>query len=259
MASILLFIYRKEIPAYITATVGIISKWFPACSVPFFILYSLKNKRELRTVIPGAGISVAIIFLTFLPFVILDYQAFLKTYMFHIDRGAYITSMIYYLDVLSQYLVNIRPFASLSLVLLAIVEVSLLYWYFQYLDGNESTLCYVIFLSVFCFIVLNKVFASYYLIWITPFLALFFCNSLRQIVLFYLLQVITYLEIPVLMERVTQDYEFTGLSSITLSIDSFSFYSIKFFLYLLVLGVAVWNLWKMQGREADKRSAGNSD
>jgi hypothetical protein len=242
--SILLFLYGKEIPAYVSASVGTLTKWFPVFSFPYFILYTIKNKKETRSLKKGILISFVIIFLSVIPFILLDYQDFLRTYMFHFDRPAQTHSLVYFLDVISKSIINIEPFASLSIVFLVCGEVILIFWYYKYLNGNQLTLCYIVFLSVFLFVLLNKVFAAYYSIWVTPFLALFFINSYRQIVLFYLLQLVIYLEEPFLYPRVSP----LTYSLFENSLPSFEivFYSILFVIYFVVLYVIILDLRKTQ-------------
>lgn len=251
MFSVLLFVYGKEIPAYISASAGFLSKWFPVFCFPYYILYSLKNKRKIENLKKGLLISFIIIFLSIVPFIILNYHAFLKTYLFHFGREAYYPSLIYFLDVISTYFLNIGPFVNLSLVLLVCVESALIYWYYKHLDGTEVTLCYMILLSVFCFILLNKVFAPYYIVWILPFLALFFTNSYRQIILLYLVQLVFYIEEPILLERVTTNYSIVGNTVFTdsLTFHPFIFYLIKFAVLFIVLYVIVRNLRLTQDNE----------
>ncbi len=246
MFSILFFLYGKEVQAYISACVGALTKWFPVFCYPYYILYTIKNKRERGSMKKGIIISSIIIFLSFIPFIVLNYQAFLETYVVHFGRPAYPYSLIYYLDVISKYFINIEPFVNLSLVLLAVVEFVLIYWYYKYLDGKQSTLCYVIFLSVFLFILLNKVFVPYYIVWIVPFLAIFFINSHRQIFLFYLLQFIIYLEEPVLIDQIFFNYSFVKNS---LPTSQFVFFSIKFVIFFVVLYVIIQDLRKTQSIE----------
>ena len=255
MLSVLMFVYGKEIPAYISASIGFLSKWFPVFCFPVYILYTLKNKKETLALKKGLVISFIIIALSIIPFIILNYNSFLKTYLFHFGREAYNPSLIYYLDVISKHFFDIGPFVNISLILLIFAESFLIYWYYTHLDGKEVTMCYVLLLSIFCFILLNKVFAPYYIVWILPLLALFFTNSYRQIILFYLVQLVFYFEEPILMERVVNNYSIIGESWVMnpLIFHPFVFYSIKFMVLFVVLYVIIRNLCMTQitKKEAD--------
>jgi hypothetical protein len=252
--SVLLFLYGKEIPAYVSATVGTMAKWFPVFCFPYYILYTLKNKGATDSLKKGILLSCSIIVFTVVPFIVLNYHVFLKTYSFHVGREAYFRSWIYYMDLISQYYFNSEPFVHLSLVLLVVVECALLYWYYKYLDGEQSTLCYLILLSIFCFILLNKVLAPHYIVWITPFLALFLSNSVRQIVLFYLLQLIMYVEAPLLLQQTVREYSFAGTSLLANpnAFVPFVFYSVKFVIFFVILYVIIRDVHRIQ-------SAGNRE
>jgi len=248
VVSVLLFLYGKEVPAYISATVGTMAKWFPVFCFPYYILFTIKNKRATGSLKKGILLSCCIVFLTVVPFIVLNYQAFLKTYLFHVGREAYFRSWIYYMDLISKYYFDSEPFVHLSLVFLVVVECALLYWYYRYLDGKQSTLCYLILLSIFCFILLNKVFAPYYILWVTPFLALFLINSVRQVFLFYLLQVLIYIEHPILLQQGVREYSFTGTSLLThpTVFDPFVFYSVKFMIFFVILYVIIRDVRRTQ-------------
>jgi len=260
MLSVLLFVYGKEIPAYIAATAGTLSKWFPIFCIPYYILYSLKNKEETGPMKKGLFFSLILVLLSTVPFLILNYQAFLKTYLFHVGREAYPSSFIFYLDAISKALLNVGPFVNLSLILLVCVECALVYWYYKHLDGKPLTLCYLICLSVFCFILLNKVFPAYYMVWIIPFLALFFVNSWRQIVLFYVIQLVMYFEEPILMGRVVDKYSLAGnwlpnaMSFDPFSPDPVVFYSVKFAVLFIALYVLIRDLHRTQVIEKDVKT-----
>jgi hypothetical protein len=133
MFSILLFLYGREIPAYISAAAGFLTKWFPAACFPFFILYTFKNRNDTTSMKKGIVISCIIIFLSVIPFVVLNLQGFLKTYWVHLGRSADVHSLIYYLDVIAKQLMNIQPFGELSLILLFFLECILLFWYYRHL------------------------------------------------------------------------------------------------------------------------------
>jgi hypothetical protein len=244
MLSILLFLHGREIPAYISAAAGFLTKWFPAACFPFFILYTLKNRNDTTAMKKGIVISCIIIFLSVIPFIILNLQGFLKTYWIHLWRSADVHSLIYYLDVIAKKLMNIRPFGEMSLILLFLLECILLFWYYRYSSGKPVMLCFAIFFSVFLFILLNNILTPYFIIWIVPFLALFLIESYWQILLFYLIQLIMYLESPVLQGIVYargKPYEIIdgGLPSFT-----FIFYTIKFLFFFFLLFVLIQNMKK---------------
>jgi hypothetical protein len=122
----------------------------------------------------------------------------------------------------------------------------LIYWYFRYLDGQPLTLMYLLFMALLLFVLINKVFSACYLIWLTPFLAIILMHSPRRILLFYLAQVIIYLETPVLFGIVYGPLTFGAdpklyYSVLDNSIPSFSFifYTVKFAIFFAILWVCI--------------------
>lgn len=229
-----LFLYRKEIPACLAAACGFLTKWFPAACVPFFYLYTLKNGQDTAPVKKGIGLFCLLVLLCMLPFMLLNLGGFLFTYLAHLGRPSEVHSLVYYLDVVTKTVTGLQPFGALSLVLLAIVEGALLYWYYRYAGKKPLFLCYAIFFSVFAFILLNRAMTPYFLIWIVPFLALFLAGTYRQVLLFYAIQLIMYLESPVLQSIVYARGAPYGMMDLP-----FLFYSAKFLLFFILLYVII--------------------
>ena len=244
--SLCCFIYGKETTSYIAAAAGVLLKWFPFACFPFFYLSTLKNKRGLGSFRTGVIASILIVVVCSVPFIVINAEKFFHTYMFHIVRLPESHSLIYYLDAVSLFLFNLQPVDKISIILLILTECLLMYWYYRYLDGTALTLTYVLFMSVFIFVLLNKVLATYYLIWLTPFLALFLARSLRHILLFYVVQIIMYLEIPVLFKLVYSPYVGYPVIENSLPSLSFVFYTVKFSIFFVLLYVIVRDVRKLQ-------------
>ena len=238
--SILLLISRNEVPAYLSATVGALAKWFPAFCLPFFFIYSLKNKQNTRSTYRGILFSLALVAVSIVPLYVLNPAVFLGTYSTQLNRDPDPHSLIYYLDVISGSIFNIQPFSGYSFLLLVAGECVLVFWYYRYLDGKQVTLCISVFLSIFFFMLVNKIGTPTYIVWITPFLAIFLINSHKEIFLFYLVQLLIYTEAPMFLGIVYAEAK--GYSVIENSQPSlvFIFYTVKFavlgfvFLYILL-------------------------
>ncbi|MDD1690195.1 MAG: hypothetical protein LUQ66_06000 [Methanoregula sp.] len=252
LLSIWIYLYRSESTGFLLATAGALTKWYPGLSLPYFLLHGFKTGKmwgHFRRSIILSGILVS---LTLIPFILLNARGFISTYTSHFDRDAEVNSSIYYLDTICNFFLNLEPFDTLSILLVIIIELALLYWYYRHLDSTPQALLGCIFLSIFIFVIFNKVFSTYYLIWFLPFLSLFLIKSSRHILLFYAVQAIMYLETPVLFGIVYAPFnafypEFdsaTNYSVLTGSLPSlpFIFYTLKFGIFLLVLLVIVRDL-----------------
>jgi len=234
--SFFLFLNRNIVAAYFTATFGFLTKWFPVFTFPFYTIYAIKKQRDIVKVRNGILLSILAVLVVSVPFALLNWKGFLFTYTFHLNRSIQTHSMIYYGDAISHFFLNGEYFSPFSLVLLIVAETGLIFWYYRYMDMEYQSLCYALFLSVFFFILFNKVFSASYIVWITPFLALFLAHSPRHILLFYLSQLVIYIETPLLYGVVFGDGKPYYVIEQNFLSFSFVFYSIKF----LILAVVLW-------------------
>jgi hypothetical protein len=199
----------------------------------------------------GIIFSILLFTASIVPFIIINYEGFLKTYFFHFNRVSEQHSVIYYGDALTKLFFNSEPFSKFSLVLLVLIECAILTWYYLYLKNDYQTLCHIIFLTVFFFILVNKVFSACYIIWLTPFLALFLINSTREILLFYLLEIFIYIETP-LLYRVVYGLEkpYTVLENSVPTL-SFLFYTVKVAVFFIVFLIILRQIRKNQREPGD--------
>jgi hypothetical protein len=239
MLSLLLLIYGNECAAYLSATAGALAKWFPVFCLPFFFIYSLKSKQSLRPAYRGILFSLVLVAVSIVPLYLLNPAVFLGTYSTQLNRDPDPHSIIYYLDIVSGSLFNLQPFSGYSFLLLLAGECALIFWYYQYLNEKQVTLCISVFLGIFFFMLINKIGTPTYIVWITPFLALFLINSYKEIILFYLVQLLVYAEAPMFLGIVYAEAKgYTIIENSQPSV-SFLFYTVKFailgfvFLYIL--------------------------
>jgi hypothetical protein len=249
--SIWLLLSQKTVAAWMSATAATLMKWFPVFCFPYYLVYACKNRHDSGTLKKSLALSVLIAVVVVAPFILLNSSGFLSTYQFHFSRPPEIHSLIYYLDAVSSVIVHVTPFDSWSFAILVIGELVLLFWYFRYLDKEPLTLVFLIFMSLFFFVLVSKVFTAAYIIWLTPFLALFLMQSPRRIALFYLAQVIIYLETPVLFGIVYAPPIFNLSPNVVYSVFSnalpsfsFIFYTIKFGIFLVIFWTCIRDLKK---------------
>ena len=247
--SIWLLLSEKTVASYLSATAATLLKWFPACCFPFYLVYARKNGYDMETVKKSLALSALFAGAVIAPFLILNASGFFNTYLSQFTRAPETHSFVYYVDAVFQFLFQGAPSDFWFFVLLALGELALFFWYFKNLDKEPLTMVYVIFSSVFFFVLTNKVFSASYIIWLTPFLSLLLAHSSRRILLFYLAQVILYLETPVLFGIVYGPQTFglfpkTVYSVFNTTVPSFPFifYTIKFGILLAIFWVCVSDL-----------------
>lgn len=244
MLALYLFVNRNESAAYLSATAGMLAKWFPGFCYPFFLLFTLKNKTSLRPALKGMLVSAGFIIISILPFLYLSPGIFLQTYAFQIGRKIDPHSLIYYLDALTGMIFHFQPWAGLSFVLLIIGECLIIGWYWRWFDAREVSLFAALFLSIFYFILENKAGTPTFIVWITPFLALFLANTYREIIVFYLAQLIIYIEAPLFLGIIwgkTANGEAIGYMAVENSLPTipFLYYSIKYAFFLLLIAYLI--------------------
>jgi hypothetical protein len=258
MLSFWAVLHRDEIVSFVSATISFLMKWFAIFSFPYYFLYGYKTGLNRKNQNKAIVISGLLIVVTVLPFIILNYQNFLSTYTWQMFRAPEIHSFVYYLNVLSMFFSHQTMFEPLSVLMLIAFEAALLFWYYRYLDTKPQTLLSLMFLSIFVFVLFNKVFSANYIVWLTPFLALLLFDSAQKIVLYYLVQIVMYLETPLLFGIVYSPANpgYHGMSGYTVLENSlpslpFIFYTVKFVLLFVVLYVILRSTAKAHETTAD--------
>ncbi len=233
--SLFLFVNGKEIAGYFTSGIGFLVKWFPAIPLPYYLMFDLKSKRDKNEIIRSIVITAIGILIVFIPFLILNYSGFLDTYSRHVGRASEALSFVFYIDFILNNLAGFtRSFEAASIFLMVILELLFIWYYWKYKKADYKTLCAFIFFSIFIFVLLNKVFSPQYMLWLTPFLALFLADSLQNILIFFISQAWLYLEFPLLFRGIYfTDTYYTGNGNVFISVP-FIFFTIKFLILLLI-------------------------
>lgn len=244
--SLCCFLHGKELASYLSTSVGVLLKWFPFACFPVFFISNLKNGRNMRDFRNGVFFSVLLAAACMIPFFLINQEKFFETYRFHIVRTPEAHSFVYYCDTVVSFLFHVQIPGNIFLILMILAECILLYWYFRHLDNSELTLTCVLFLSVLIFFFTNKVMATYYIVWMTPFLVLFLVGSLRHLILFYVIQIVMFLETPVLLGIVYKPYWDYSVLENSLPSIPFVFYTVKFAIFFVLLYVIIRDLRQHQ-------------
>ena len=214
---------------YIIATFGVLTKWFNAVIMPFYIIKGLKDRKKIseiaRYILACCGIGACCI----IPFVIMNFEVFWQTYAFHFGRGALTHSFPY----MVQFYLGIS--ASWFNVIFIVICVYLLYKYYKSENTNYNLLKYVA-LIVTIFVFCNKVFSPQYILWFAPFLALMFVNNKKEIFVYYLAQVVVLIEFPILVNKIYMLGDYMTLEG-----------QVWFIFKWIVMFVVLWMIVKNDG------------
>jgi hypothetical protein len=232
LLSLMLFLYRddiygKSIGAYVAASAGFFIKWFPVVVAPYYLVYDLKNKTLNKNAYHAILAAVLFALAVAVPFMIMSLDGFIKTYTFHFVRTPLSSSFTYYVDQIFSTVFHVTWFSSTSMIITVILELVLLAVYFKYGNPGKFELVKFIFISIFIFVICNKIFSPQYVLWLVPFMAILLIDSWKGIILFYICQVWFYIEFPLIYGKIyiNDNYIFTGP---LLTSYPFIFFTVKF-------------------------------
>lgn len=245
MLSLLLMVHQRSLAGYVSSTLGFLSKWFPAIAFPYFIIHDLKGGVSHRTIVLNIGICIAIVLAFMLPFLIISPYGFISTYtLYGGEQWELAHSFIYYLDYILSNSIGISAIGSLSIIIVFILQIGLIFQFYRKCDRSHTTLIYYIFLALFLFIIVNKLFSPQYILWITPFFALFLgLARWWGVVLFYINQIWMYLEFPLLYRVIYTNTGYYLDGGNWLISTPFVFFTIKYVIFFGILYAVVFLIY----------------
>ena len=156
-------------------SLSIFFKFFPVIYViPIILLLDIRS-RKAREFLGGLVITSLAINL---PFILTQFDGWLKFYLFNFDRGVDFGS-IWYLYALKYGWIN-----NVNLIITPLVALLLVACYFRY----RANLLGNIFLASVIFFTLNKVYSPQYVLWLTVIAVLYFPKTRSFYLLFTLWQ-----------------------------------------------------------------------
>jgi hypothetical protein len=203
MVAVLVTVYGMTFGGYIAVITGFLAKIYPVISLPFLFFYNAKTtslKQEiwsiLKICIPVAviiGVPVVVlrpgIISTYVTGSLVRTDVYVNTPTFTIYTWLH---DIFHLGISSGILSDLM-YALLGVILIVLV----LYAWIDRKPG-EKTLVKLLALSIFSTVFCMKYHSPQYILWFLPFVSLLVADSLAGILVFYLMQVIAFLEFPLL-------------------------------------------------------------
>jgi len=249
LLSLALFLYGREAAGYLAGAWGALVKWFPSLALPLFLICDVKRGVKSKLILRNLCLSILLVLAVTLPFFLLNPSGFLETYTSRTGATVLTHSFVYYLDFLARTLSGPAIFGGISLLITAIAEIGLFIWYYRQPRKDDLTLSSFLFIAVALFIITNPVASPQYLQWITPFMALFLAGQAWEILLFYAVQVWGYLEFPLLYNRIYNNISGYGPAEAGFPAAAFLFFTVKFALFFLVLGLIIQRILRAEEEE----------
>ncbi|MDI6866510.1 hypothetical protein [Methanoculleus sp.] len=195
-------VYGMPARSYISTILGFFTKVFPAIAIPYLVPFNASRtslKTEITTVLKVVAVCGAI----FLIPMILLVQDWYRPFLFATGTGVgvYANTVTYTLYNLINVVLHI-PISEgvISLVMyILMIGIILLLILVSWVKGVENPRRLLVLIAVTLFMVIfcTKFHSPQYLVWLTPFYALLLIDSLRNILMFYLLQAVVYIEFPI--------------------------------------------------------------
>lgn len=203
MLGILFTVYGMKIRGYAGASAGFFAKIFPAVALPFMVFYNAKKTSFKTALIEGLKVFFAFCIVLLVPLAIIS-PGTIQTYLFVTGGsvGVYVNTATY---TLYSYLHDVLPLGvsagAVSTVMYILMGLAILLLFaLAYTDKEmrEKTLLKYILCALFCLVFFTKFHSPQYIVWFTPLLAILVADDFLKIGLFYVSQLLAYIEFPLM-------------------------------------------------------------
>ena len=194
-------VYGMSKRGYLAAILGFFTKVFPIIAAPYLVLFNATRTSRKTELISVSKVAIVCIVFLLIPMIFLV-QDWYRPFLFATgaDVGVYANTVTYTLyNVLNGLLHLPISEENISLAMYALMigiagSLLLVSW----VKGIQSPrrLLVLIAVTLFSVIFCTKFHSPQYLVWLTPFYALLLIESYWNVLVFYLLQVVVYIEFP---------------------------------------------------------------
>ena len=194
-------VYGMPKRGYLAGILGFFTKVFPILAAPYLVLFNATKTSRKTELISVSKVAIVCIMFLLIPMISLV-QDWYRPYLFATgaDVGVYANTVTYTLyNVLNELLHLPISEEIISLAMYALIigitgSLLLVSW----VKGIRSPrrLLVLIAITLFSVIFCTKFHSPQYLVWLTPFYALLLIESYWNMLVFYLLQVVVYIEFP---------------------------------------------------------------
>jgi hypothetical protein len=241
MMAITYTIYDDKTKGYITAILGYLAKLFPIIALPFFILYNSKGKPLKQELISAGKIALPV-FVTILllaGFITNFGSAFLPiTAEWTYNSTTFMFTLYSWLHNVLGFGVSIDMVSWALSILTGAVLLPLLYILYKSPEKNPALLIKCILCAIIITIVSAKVTSPQYIVWFTPLICIL-ADDVKKIAAFFLVQVFTFIEFPMVFGLLytTKEYLNPALSTdwwITLGLFTAKYLALSICIWLVV-------------------------
>jgi hypothetical protein len=221
MIGLTILFYGKDILSfthlneYSALTFGYFAKVFPIIALPFVVLHKSKSTSLKEEIVSALKIIVPVSLVLIVPTLIFNPASTLKTYLpARMDIGYFPNTIIWTLHVWIHDIFKMNITIGNVLVLvyacMAISIITLAYFAFKYKQQNNLMLLKFILCGIMIIVLSFKVRSPSYILWFTPLLCILIADKTYKIGLFYLFQILAYIEFPLTFWLLWTNIEYTN-------------------------------------------------
>jgi hypothetical protein len=215
MLGVLFTVYGMNMKGYLSIGIGFFAKIFPAIAFPFFILHNSKKTSLKNEVIAAFKVIIPLLVIFLLPFLVIRPEA-IRTYLFATGAtvGVYANTATFtlysWLNGIGHLGILPDSVSVVMYVLMGIIILYLLYSSFVDTVKRPVTLVKTLLCAFITVILFTKFHSPQYIVWYTPFLCLLVVDDIFKIILFYIVQILAYIEFPLMFGGFYTNQEYTN-------------------------------------------------
>jgi len=244
MVAVLFTLYSMNIRGYLAIVFGVIAKIFPGISLPFLLLYNAKTtsfKQELYSVLK---IFVPLVVIILVPIILFKPGVLFSYISVSLVRSdVYASTATYTLYAYLHDVFNLGISATIvsNLMYFVMGGVLLFLVVIAWLDPKKEPrhLLKFLLLSIFTVVFCMKYHSPQYIVWFTPFVCLLIADTLSGVILFYVTQILTYLEFPLLFGTLYDNGKYLSPPGSYGWYLALFFFTLEYAAYLILMYLAV--------------------
>jgi len=249
MMSLTVLFYGKgffgfsKINEYFLVIIGFFSKLFPIIALPFIVLYKSRSTSLRQEIISALKIIIPVSCILVLPLFIMNPES-IRTYIpARMDIGYFPNTIIWTLYVwlhdIFHFTITMDQVLGFVYSCMGIGLLVLLYAAFKYKKQDPIVLIKFILCAIMIVVLSYKVRSPQYIIWFTPLLCILISDSIYKILLFYIAQILAYIEFPLTFWSLWTNEKYTNPIYSTNWYLALMLFTLEFSILLLLLWLAV--------------------
>lgn len=200
MLALVFTMYGKNMVGYAATIFGFFTKVFPIIALPFFVMYNAKETSLKQEIIAAAKIVIPVSAVLFVPLFLMRPDT-IKIYIpIRSELGYYsntATFTIYsWIHDVFNFGISLDTISTLMYIVMGLGILALLYGAYKIPEKKPELLIKLLLCAIILTVICAKVRSPQYIVWFTPLICIIAVDDIKKVFLFYVLQVLAYVEFP---------------------------------------------------------------